>query len=45
LRLISLPDTSEAMEEGAEGVLSLITRSSYDRSWRCKCALLGKRFV
>ena len=25
--------------------LSLVTRSSYDRSWRYECALMGKRFV
>ncbi len=25
--------------------LSLITRSSYDKSWRYECALMGKRFV
>ena len=25
--------------------LSLVTRSSYDKSWRYECALMGKRFV
>ena len=30
---------------GDEVGLSLITRSSYDKSWRYECALMGKRFV
>lgn len=36
---------TEHVEEGDEVGLSLITRSSYDRSWRYECALMGKRFV
>ena len=36
---------TEAVEEGDEVGLSLITRSSYDKSWRYECALMGKRFV
>jgi hypothetical protein len=36
---------TEAVEEGDEVGLSLITRSSYDRSWRYECALMGKRFA
>jgi hypothetical protein len=34
----------EADDLGGIG-LSLITRSSYDKSWRFECALMGKRFV
>lgn len=34
----------EAEDLGGIG-LSLITRSSYDKSWRYDCALMGKRFV
>lgn len=36
---------TEAVEPDDEVGLSLITRSSYDRSWRYECALMGKRFV
>ena len=36
---------TEAVEPGDEIGLSLITRSSYDKSWRYECALMGKRFV
>ena len=35
----------ETIEEGDEVGLSLITRSSYDKSWRYECALMGKRFL
>lgn len=35
----------EEIVEGDEVGLSLITRSSYDKSWRYECALMGKRFV
>lgn len=38
-------NVSEAVEPGDEVGLSLITRSSYDRSWRYECALMGRRFV
>lgn len=43
--IIDFPDTSEVVEEGDEVGLSLVTRSSYDKSWRYECALMGKRFV
>ena len=36
---------TEEVEEGDEIGLSLITRSSYDKSWRYEAALMGKRFV
>ena len=36
---------TEEVEKGDEVGLSLITRSSYDKSWRYECALMGKRFV
>lgn len=35
----------EEIEPGDEVGLSLITRSSYDKSWRYECALMGKRFI
>lgn len=36
---------TEEVAPGDEVGLSLITRSSYDKSWRYDCALMGKRFV
>ena len=36
---------TEAVEEGDEIGLSLITRSSYDKTWKYDCALMGKRFL
>lgn len=36
---------SEAVEPGDEVGLSLITRSSYDKTWRFEAALCGKRFL
>ena len=36
---------TEHVEDGDEIGLSLITRSSYDKSWRYDCALMGKRFI
>lgn len=36
---------TEEVDDGDEVGLSLITRSSYDKSWRYDCALMGKRFV
>lgn len=36
---------TQQVEDGDEVGLGLITRSSYDRSWRYECALMGKRFV
>lgn len=38
-------DASEEVEPGDGIGLSLITRSSYDKSWRYECALMGRRFV
>ena len=38
-------DASEAVEPGDDVGLSLITRSSYDKSWRYETALMGRRFV
>src|SRR5690606_8168224 len=35
----------EEVTEGDEAGLSLDTRSSYDKSWRYECALMGKRFL
>lgn len=36
---------TEEITDGDEVGLSLITRSSYDCSWRYECALMGKRFA
>lgn len=38
-------DEREAVADGDDIGLGLITRSSYDKSWRYDCALMGKRFV
>ena len=38
-------DVTEEVEPGDGVGLSLITRSSYDKSWRYECALMGRRFV
>ena len=38
-------DVTEEVEPGDAVGLSLITRSSYDKSWRYECALMGRRFV
>ena len=35
----------ETITDGDDVGLGLITRSSYDKSWRYDCALMGKRFV
>ena len=35
----------ESVADGDDVGLGLITRSSYDKSWRYECALMGKRFV
>lgn len=43
--VIDFIETSEAVEDGDEVGLSLITRSSYDKSWRYETALMGKRFL
>ena len=42
--IIDFLETEEVVP-GDEVGLSLITRSSYDKSWRYDCALMGKRFV
>ncbi|GAB5520383.1 MAG: hypothetical protein RhofKO_26340 [Rhodothermales bacterium] len=42
--VIDFLETRE-VEHGDEVGLSLITRSSYDKSWRYESALMGKRFV
>ena len=38
-------DERESIGDGDDVGLGLITRSSYDKSWRYDCALMGKRFV
>jgi hypothetical protein len=43
--VLDFTGVSEAVEDGDEVGLSLITRSSYDKSWRYECALMGKRFL
>ena len=43
--IIDFTDHSEAVERGDEIGLSLITQSSYDRSWRYRCCLAAKRWV
>ena len=35
----------ESVSDGDEIGLSLITRSSYDKTWKYDCALMGKRFL
>lgn len=35
----------EPVSNGDDVGLGLVTRSSYDKSWRYDCALMGKRFV
>ncbi len=43
--IIDFTGVSESVAPGDDVGLSLITRSSYDKSWRYECALMGKRFV
>jgi hypothetical protein len=43
--IVDFPEARESIEAGDEVGLGLITRSSYDKSWRYECALMGKRFV
>jgi len=43
--VIDFVETSEAVDDGDEVGLSLITRSSYDKSWRYETALMGTRFL
>ena len=43
--VIDFTDTREEIDEGDEVGLSLITRTSYDRSWKFEAALMGKRFL
>lgn len=42
--IIDFTDTKAEIAEGDEVGLSLITRTSYDRSWKFEAALMGKRF-
>ena len=43
--IIDFVETHEEVSEGDGVGLSLITRTSYDRSWRFEAALMGKRFA
>lgn len=43
--VIDFTDTREEIVDGDEVGLSLITRTSYDRSWKFEAALMGKRFL
>ncbi len=43
--VIDFTDTAEEMRDDDPVGLSLITRTSYDRSWRFDTALMGKRFA
>lgn len=43
--VIDFPGTEEKIQDGDGVGLSLITRTSYDRSWRFEAALMGKRFA
>ena len=43
--IIDFVETQEEIAEGERVGLSLITRTSYDRSWKFEAALMGKRFV
>ena len=43
--IIDFTETQEEIAEGESVGLSLITRTSYDRSWKFEAALMGKRFV
>lgn len=43
--VIDFTDTTEEVAPGDGVGLSLITRTSYDRSWRYEAALMGKRFL
>ncbi|MEM7296869.1 MAG: DUF932 domain-containing protein [Bacteroidota bacterium] len=43
--VIDFTDTKVEIAEGDEVGLSLITRTSYDKSWKFEAALMGKRFA
>ena len=43
--ILDFVDTQEEVSEGDGVGLSLITRTSYDRSWKFESALMGKRFA
>ena len=43
--VIDFTDTKEEISVGDEVGLSLITRTSYDKSWKFEAALMGKRFL
>lgn len=43
--VIDFPETTDEVAIGETVGLSLITRTSYDRSWKFEAALMGKRFL
>lgn len=43
--VIDFTDTREEISDGDDVGLSLITRTSYDKSWKFEAALMGKRFL
>lgn len=43
--VIDFTGVSDEISKGDTVGLSLITRTSYDRSWKFECALMGKRFA
>ena len=43
--VVDFVSTGEAVSPGDEIGLSLVTQSSYDKSWRYRCALMAKRWV
>lgn len=43
--IVDFIGAEEDVDEGDPIGLSLITRSSYDKSWRYECALMGRRFL
>lgn len=43
--IIDFTETTEQVTDGETVGLSLITRTSYDRSWKFEAALMGKRFA
>lgn len=43
--IIDFHEVREEVTEGDEVGLSLITRNSYDKTWKYDCALMGKHFI
>lgn len=43
--IIDFHDVTEEVTEGDPIGLSLVTRTSYNKSWAFECALMGRRFV